>query len=198
MITQWVFLKCYSCVQIWRPWCAKVPFYWLFESIFPSCGLIFFRWDVGSDFMSGWSLLCSFTHVLMVVVMMMMVGLAGSTRGWPFILVPGKPFQKNVRGKKTWQEEKGFIIAICNSNYYYFGQYTEYRKTRAIFYCNGTFFKKGSTRFIVINQAPHALTSQMFFLQKGKKMSIFSYFCPCLYLHILEIKIFISSCFALV
>lgn len=26
-------------------------------------------------------------------------------------------------------------------------------------------------------------------------MFIFSYFCPCLYLHILEIKIFIISCF---
>ena len=64
------------------------------------------------------------------------------------------------------------------------------RDTQAIFHFMGPFLKTRLAQDLSLeSQAPHALTSQMF-LQKGKKMFIFSYFCPRLYLHILEIKIF--------
>lgn len=62
------------------------------------------------------------------------------------------------------------------------------RDTQAIFTFHGTFKLQVAQDFSLESQAPHALTSQMFC--KREKMFIFSYFCPCLYLHILEIKIF--------
>lgn len=77
---------------------------------------------------------CAFTHVL--VVMMMMVGLAGSPRhhqfyfsGWPFILVPGKLDRKR----------KGFIIAICNSNLLFWTIYRIQEDTSHFFIVTGPF-----------------------------------------------------------
>lgn len=84
--------------------------------------------------------------------------------GGCFILVQGKPFQKMYK-EKTWQEEKGFIITICNSDYN-FGHYTG--KHEPFLLQRDLFKKEISTRFIVKSQALHALTSQAFFA-KGKK-----------------------------
>lgn len=66
--------------------------------------------------------------------------------------------------------------------------WTPPRDTQAIFHFMGP-LNLSSTRFL-FEKSGSACLNISNVLQKGKNMFIFSYFCPCLYLHILEIKIF--------
>lgn len=144
--------------------------------------------------------MCSSTHVL-VMMLTVIVGLAGSLRhhqfyfsGWKLILVQGTPFQEMQEGKKNRQNRKGFINNNMQLPLLFRTIYRTQENTSHFFYCKRTFVKKIQHK--IYGRRSGSACLNISFFAKGKKKDVyFHIFVFCLYLHILEIKIFIISCF---
>lgn len=97
------------------------------------------------------------------------------------VLYLPKCWRSHQKKLDTLQKVKGILIQkICNS----------IQGHTSHFSFHGTFLNLKQHKMYLWKKSGSACLNISIVFAKGKKMFIFSYFGPCLYLHILEIKIF--------